>query len=225
MPAVHRLGDVDEGGGAIVNIQQGTVYVNDILASIDGSDVDGHGTGEHAGPQTANGSPTVFIGGIPVNRQGDADTCGDARAEGSPNVFADDGTAGAAGPVATVEETVTPTNPTSDSAQVQQAKAIAERLTPVVASTTAGNVELVMKNLLMADQLFPVNALNEIPFFNTVTDVSAPLPTELTPISDENKLAVQQMYKDKMETLLQVDKKKIPPTTRYPFYGDINANN
>ena len=87
MPAVHRLGDVDEGGGAIVNIQQGTVYVNNVLASIDGSDVDGHGTGEHSAPQTANGSPTVFIGGIPVNRQGDEDTCGDPRAEGSPNVF------------------------------------------------------------------------------------------------------------------------------------------
>jgi uncharacterized Zn-binding protein involved in type VI secretion len=87
MPAVHRLGDLDEGGGAIVNIPQGTVYVNGVLASIDGSDVDGHGTGEHSSPTTANGSPTVFIGGIPVNRQGDEDTCGDPRDSGSPDVF------------------------------------------------------------------------------------------------------------------------------------------
>jgi uncharacterized Zn-binding protein involved in type VI secretion len=87
MPAVHRLGDENDGGGVIEDIPQGTVYVNDQLASIDGSSVSGHGIGEHSGPVTANGSATVFIGGIPVNRQGDADTCGDGRAEGSPDVF------------------------------------------------------------------------------------------------------------------------------------------
>jgi uncharacterized Zn-binding protein involved in type VI secretion len=87
MPAAHRLNDPDEAGAAINSIPQSTVFINDQLASIDGSDVDGHGTGEHSGPQTANGSPTVFIGGIPVNRQGDADTCGHPRADGSPDVF------------------------------------------------------------------------------------------------------------------------------------------
>jgi uncharacterized Zn-binding protein involved in type VI secretion len=87
MPAAHRLGDADEAGAPIVNIQQGTVYINNVLASIDGSDVDGHGTGEHASPVTDNGSPTVFITNIPANRQGDADSCGHPRAEGSPDVY------------------------------------------------------------------------------------------------------------------------------------------
>jgi uncharacterized Zn-binding protein involved in type VI secretion len=87
MPAVHRQGDSNDGGGTIEGIPQGTVYVNGQLASIDGSAVSGHGLGEHSGPTTANGSGTVFIGGIPVNRQGDADTCGDSRADGSPNVY------------------------------------------------------------------------------------------------------------------------------------------
>jgi uncharacterized Zn-binding protein involved in type VI secretion len=87
MPAAHRLQDPDDAGAAITSIPQGTVYINNQLASINGSDVQGHGLGEHAGPKTANGSPTVFITNIPANRQGDADTCGHARAAGSPNVF------------------------------------------------------------------------------------------------------------------------------------------
>jgi uncharacterized Zn-binding protein involved in type VI secretion len=78
---VHRLGDINEQDGEITEIPQGSVFVNNILVSIDGSKVEG-------GPETtANGSPTVFIAGIPVNRQGDEDESGTPRAEGSPNVF------------------------------------------------------------------------------------------------------------------------------------------
>lgn len=86
MPAVHRQGDTNSGGGVIDGVAQGTVYINGQLASVDGSTVSDHGRGEHSAATTANGSATVFIGGIPVNRQGDADTCGDARADGSPDV-------------------------------------------------------------------------------------------------------------------------------------------
>ena len=96
MPAAHRLNDANDAGAAITSIAQGTVYINNLLASIDGSSVAGHGVGEHSSPTTTNGSGTVFIGGIPVNRQGDADTCGDSRAAGSPNVFYNDGRLGAA---------------------------------------------------------------------------------------------------------------------------------
>jgi len=96
MPSAHRLNDVNDAGAAITSIAQGTVYINNLLASIDGSSVAGHGVGEHSGPNTANGSSTVFIGSIPVNRQGDADTCGHGRAAGSPNVFYNDGRLGAA---------------------------------------------------------------------------------------------------------------------------------
>jgi uncharacterized Zn-binding protein involved in type VI secretion len=87
MPSAHRLDDPDEAGASITSIPQGTVFINNQLASIDGSDVAGHAPGVHSSPQTANGSPTVFITNIPANRQGDADTCGHPRAEGSPDVF------------------------------------------------------------------------------------------------------------------------------------------
>lgn len=79
---VHRLGDYNECGGEITEVIQGTVYANELLVSIDGSDVEGD--------ETANGSQSVFINGIPVNREGDPDESGCARAEGSPNVFVGD---------------------------------------------------------------------------------------------------------------------------------------
>jgi uncharacterized Zn-binding protein involved in type VI secretion len=80
MPQVHRLGDLNEDGGEITNIPQGNVYANELLISVDGSEVDSDDV-------TANGSPTVFINGIPVNRLGDEDEDGSPRAEGSGNVF------------------------------------------------------------------------------------------------------------------------------------------
>ena len=82
---VHRLGDVNDGGGDIASTAQTTVFANGLPVSVDGSTVNGHGL--HFPTSTANGSPTVFINGIPVNRQGDADECGHGRAEGSPDVF------------------------------------------------------------------------------------------------------------------------------------------
>jgi uncharacterized Zn-binding protein involved in type VI secretion len=87
MPQVHRLGDPNDEDGIITDIPQGTVFANELLVSIDGSLVEG-------GPTvTANGSPTVFIGGIPVNRLGDEDSDGTPRAQGSPNVYVNDGDA------------------------------------------------------------------------------------------------------------------------------------
>ena len=87
MPAVHRLGDENDDDAEVYDIAQGTVYANGLLVSIDGSQVEGHDTGEHDDPETANGSPTVFSNGISVNRQGDPDTCGCPRDSGSPDVF------------------------------------------------------------------------------------------------------------------------------------------
>lgn len=85
--SAHRLGDPNSAGAAIVEIIQPDVYINGILASIDGCPVAGHGPGEHAGPVTADGSPTVFIHNIPANRDGDSDSCGHPRAGGSSDVF------------------------------------------------------------------------------------------------------------------------------------------
>lgn len=81
MPGVHRLGDLNEHGGAITDIPQGTVFANDVLVSVDGSNINNSDT------TTANGNPTVFINGIPVNTQGNEDEDGSTRAEGSGTVF------------------------------------------------------------------------------------------------------------------------------------------
>jgi uncharacterized Zn-binding protein involved in type VI secretion len=87
MPAVQRLGDINDGDGEIRDIAQGTVYANGLLIAIDGSFVESHDL--HIESYTTNGSPTVFINGIPVNRQGDEDECGHTREDGSPDVYVD----------------------------------------------------------------------------------------------------------------------------------------
>ena len=89
MAAAQRNGDSNDGGGVINSIPQSTVFVNSKLVSVNGSTGTGHPVGppHSAGTwKTANGSSTVFAGGIAVNRTGDADTCLHARVGGSGNV-------------------------------------------------------------------------------------------------------------------------------------------
>ena len=90
MAAAQRNGDANSAGGVINSIPQSTVFVNSKLVSVNGS----IGTGHPVGPphsagtwKTANGSSTVFAGGIAVNRTGDADTCTHPRVGGSSDVF------------------------------------------------------------------------------------------------------------------------------------------
>jgi len=89
MAAVQRNGDANTGGGAISSTTQSTVYANDKLISVNGSTVTTHGIypNVHAGVTTANGSSTVFAGGIAINRTGDIDSCTHARTGGSDDVF------------------------------------------------------------------------------------------------------------------------------------------
>ena len=89
MPKAQRNGDANTGGGEINSIPQSTVFVNSKLVSVNGSKGTGHGIGIHAANawDTANGSSTVFAGGIAINRTGDADTCAHTRAGGSDDVF------------------------------------------------------------------------------------------------------------------------------------------
>ena len=89
MPKEQRNGDANTGGGVINSIPQSTVFVNSKLVSVNGSKGTGHGIGIHAANawDTANGSSTVFAGGIAINRTGDADTCAHTRAGGSDDVF------------------------------------------------------------------------------------------------------------------------------------------
>jgi len=89
MPAAHRMGDLNTGGGEITSIPQTTVFCNGKLLSVDGSIGTSHPTGppHSAGTwKTANGSSTVNAGGIPVNRENDIDTCTHPRTGGSGNV-------------------------------------------------------------------------------------------------------------------------------------------
>jgi uncharacterized Zn-binding protein involved in type VI secretion len=89
MASAQRNGDANNGGGTISSTAQSTVYANDKLISVNGSTVTTHGTypNVHVGVTTANGSSTVFAGGIAINRTGDADSCTHTRTGGSGDVF------------------------------------------------------------------------------------------------------------------------------------------
>jgi uncharacterized Zn-binding protein involved in type VI secretion len=83
MPAVQRVGDADSGGGVITS-GVGSVRVNGIPVSVNGSSVSTHARRHR--PVTAGGVSSVRAGGIPINVTGNADTCGHARTGGSSNV-------------------------------------------------------------------------------------------------------------------------------------------
>ena len=89
MAAVQRKTDANTGGGTISSTAQSTVYANDKLISVNGSTVTTHGVSPnvHAGVTTANGSSTVFAGGIAINRTDDVDSCTHTRTGGSGDVF------------------------------------------------------------------------------------------------------------------------------------------
>jgi len=89
MAAVQRKTDANTGGGTISSTVQSTVFANSKLVSVNGSTVTTHGTSPnvHAGVITANGSSTVFAGGIAINRTDDADSCTHTRTGGSGDVF------------------------------------------------------------------------------------------------------------------------------------------
>ena len=88
MAAAQRMTDANTGGGTISSVPQSTVYANSKLLSVNGSSVTTHGTDPavHSGATTANGSSTVFAGGVAVNRTDDADSCTHTRTGGSDDV-------------------------------------------------------------------------------------------------------------------------------------------
>lgn len=61
MPAVHRNGDVRECSALTVVSGQSTVYVNGVLAAVEG-DLETHG----AGALVSSSAGTVLIDGIPL---------------------------------------------------------------------------------------------------------------------------------------------------------------
>jgi len=91
MPEIHRQFDTNNIGAPIIAVVQKSVYANNLLVSVDGSRVQGHGIGKHFSPETANGSRNVYIENIPVNRRGDNDTCGHSRISNGSNVYVNGG--------------------------------------------------------------------------------------------------------------------------------------
>ena len=98
MPAVVRVGDsLSTGHGCagsttLASANQGSVFINGILAAVVGAPTVAHPfpPDPPCAPHIANlnaGSPNVFIEGISVGRVGDSADAG-AMTSGSPNVFA-----------------------------------------------------------------------------------------------------------------------------------------
>ncbi|WP_151946934.1 PAAR domain-containing protein [Aliarcobacter butzleri] len=86
MSGICRVG-IDSAGGVIVGVNQnGTVFTNGFLVSVDKDRVQGHGTGTHAGPVMIAKSKNVFVNGIAVCKEGNTATCGHP-ASGSTDVF------------------------------------------------------------------------------------------------------------------------------------------
>jgi len=98
MPAVVRIGDSLSTGHTCVGsttlggANQGTVFVNNILAAVVGAPTVSHPAPPKppCAPHVANlnaGSPNVYIENIPVGRVTDSADSG-AMTGGSPDVFA-----------------------------------------------------------------------------------------------------------------------------------------
>jgi uncharacterized Zn-binding protein involved in type VI secretion len=98
MPAVVRIGDTLSTGHGCTGIttlagaNQGSVYVNSILAAVVGAPTAVHSVPPNppCPPHTANlnsGSSSVYVEGIPLGRVGDSADAGSMLA-GSPNVYA-----------------------------------------------------------------------------------------------------------------------------------------
>jgi len=82
MPGISR--DIDTAGGDLIPSQT-TVFANSELVIVNGDDVEGHGSGAHAGPTMIAGSNNVFIGGVAVVNKDDLADC-DHKSTGSANV-------------------------------------------------------------------------------------------------------------------------------------------
>lgn len=77
MPGIARK-NLDSAGGTQLAGGQDFVRVEGELVVLLGDPVQGHGTGTHAAPVMAEGSPFARINGIPVCRAGHLASCGHA---------------------------------------------------------------------------------------------------------------------------------------------------
>jgi len=92
LPA-QRKTDANSGGGVIDTTGgNSTVYINSLLAAVNGSTGTGHGEGAHSfhAWQTTSGSGSVFAHGKAVNFSNNSNTCGHVQIGGSGDVFVGD---------------------------------------------------------------------------------------------------------------------------------------
>ena len=86
MKGICRLGKDSAGGVIVGSNQDGTVFANGDLVSVDADSVEGHGPAPHSAPVMIAGSNNVFVNGIAVCNEGDLATCGHP-ASGSEDVI------------------------------------------------------------------------------------------------------------------------------------------
>jgi len=91
MPALSRVGDTNQEGGAIMRGAP-TVLANGIQVGLHVSQITPHAPWgrphpPHEAAVTTTGSPSVFAAGVPVLRVTSGNSCGHSIVRGSPDVF------------------------------------------------------------------------------------------------------------------------------------------
>jgi uncharacterized Zn-binding protein involved in type VI secretion len=91
MAGISRQGDKNQAGGAIMR-GSGSVFVNGKPVGLHVSQITPHAPWgrphpPHDAAVTTDGSPTVFVDGVPVLRIGSGNSCGHSIVEGSGDVF------------------------------------------------------------------------------------------------------------------------------------------
>lgn len=91
MPQLSRFGDSNEVGGTIMR-GAGSVFANGIPIGINVSQITSHAPWGaphplHEAAMTTDGSPSVFVEGVPVLRTGSGTSCGHPIIQGSPDIF------------------------------------------------------------------------------------------------------------------------------------------
>jgi uncharacterized Zn-binding protein involved in type VI secretion len=92
MPAAARLTDIDSGHDGFparsAISASDNVFINNLGALRVSDAWETHCDGDSChGATLADGSPTVFVNGLPLGRVGDSLSCGGTVASGSPDVF------------------------------------------------------------------------------------------------------------------------------------------
>ena len=88
MPALSRVGDKNQEGGAIMR-GASTVIANGIKVGLHVSQITPHSpwVSPHDAATTTSASPSVFAEGVAVLRITSGNSCGHSIVEGSPDVF------------------------------------------------------------------------------------------------------------------------------------------